>query len=120
MVGTGHNGCPYPGRRDLPAPYWRRKKLHGLPEGIYPEGKRNKTGVGMLPFHVGAAVLAAHSGAQLIPVYNQFWNFPGRYRLAIGEPFHIDTMPAEGLSSEWLHAQTDKIEAAIAALEGRF
>jgi hypothetical protein len=55
-----------------------------------------------------------------LAVYNQFWNFPGRYRLAIGEPFHIDTMPAEGLSSEWLHAQTDKIEAAVAALEGRF
>ena len=103
---------------------WLEDSMSALSKGesiiIYPEGKRNKTGVGMLPFHVGAAVLAAHSGAQLIPVYNQFWNFPGRYRLAIGEPFHIDAMPAEGLSSEWLHAQTDKIEAAVAALEGRF
>ena len=103
---------------------WLEDSMTALSKGesiiIYPEGKRNKTGEGLLPFHVGAAALAAHSGAQLIPVYNQFWHFPHRYCLAIGEPFHIDTMPPEGLSSEWLHAQTDKIQAAVAALESRF
>ena len=103
---------------------WLEDSLAALSKGesiiIAPEGKRNKTGKGFLPFHVGAAVLAAHSGAQLIPVYNQFWTFPHRYGLAIGEPFHIDTMPEEGLTSEWLHAQTDRIRDAVAALESRF
>ena len=103
---------------------WLEDSIAALSKGesviISPEGKRNKTGKGLLPFHVGAAVLAAHSRAQLIPVYNQYWNFPHRYRLAIGEPYHIDAMPEEGLSSEWLHAQTDKIQAAVAALESRF
>ena len=87
---------------------------------IYPEGRRNKTGQGLMPFHVGVAVLAAESGAQIMPVYNRFWKFPHRYELAIGEPFHIDSTPPEGIKSPWLHAQTDRIQAAVAELEKRF
>ncbi len=87
---------------------------------IFPEGKRNKSGKGLLPFHVGVSVLAAESGARIIPVYNRFWKFPHRYELAIGEPMHIDSVPPEGIKSPWLHAQTDKVQAAVAALETRF
>ena len=87
---------------------------------IYPEGRRNKTGKGLLPFHVGVAVLAAESGARIIPVYNQFWKFPHRYELAIGEPMHLDDTPPEGIKSPWLHAQADRIRDAVAELEKRF
>lgn len=103
---------------------WLDDSLAALAKGesiiIYPEGRRNKSGSGLLPFHVGVAALAAYSGARIVPVFNHFWNFPHRYKLAIGEPFHIDKMPEEGLSSEWLHAQTDRIQAAVAQLEQRF
>lgn len=103
---------------------WLEDSLAALSKGesiiIYPEGRRNKTGKGLLPFHVGVSMLAAHSGARIIPVYNCMWNFPHRYRLAIGEPFHIDKMPEEGLTPEWLRAQTDRVQAAVAALESRF
>ena len=83
---------------------------------IAPEGKRNKTGEGLLPFKCGAAYLAAHTGAQIIPVYNKFWKFPRRYRLAIGNPVQLDPVPEDGPTSEWAHAQTDRIRQAVAAL----
>jgi 1-acyl-sn-glycerol-3-phosphate acyltransferase len=87
---------------------------------IFPEGKRNKSGSGLLPFHVGVAVLAAESGARIIPVYNRFWKFPHRYELAIGEPMHIDSTPPDGIISPWLHAQADKVRDAMGELEKRF
>ena len=87
---------------------------------IFPEGKRNKSGTGLLPFHVGVSVLAAESGARVIPVYNRFWKFPHRYELAIGEPMHIDSLPPEDIKSPWLHAQADHIRDAVAELEKRF
>ena len=103
---------------------WLEDSMAALSKGesiiIFPEGKRNKTGEGLLPFHVGVAVLAAHSGARVIPVYNQLWKFPHRYKMAIGEPMHIDAVPEGGLTSAWLHAQTDRIRDAVAALEPRF
>ena len=83
---------------------------------IFPEGKRIKSGKGLQPFHNGAALLAARSGARVVPVYNAFWHFPHRYRLAIGDPVQLDPIPAEGASAEWLKTQTARMQEAVAAL----
>ena len=102
----------------LPWQQWLEDALEALGKGesiiIFPEGKRNKTGSGLLPFHNGAALLAARSGARVVPVYNAFWKFPHRYRLAIGEP--LDLGPVEGDEGEWLKSQTARIQDAVAAL----
>ena len=98
---------------------WLEDALAALAKGehiiIYPEGKRNKTGEGLLPFHCGAALLAAKSGARLVPVYNAFWNFPHRYRLTLGEPFRLGT-PPEGDLSSWLKEKTALIQQKVADL----
>ena len=98
---------------------WLEDALAALAKGehiiIYPEGKRNKTGEGLLPFHSGAALLAAKSGARLVPVYNAFWNFPHRYRLTLGEPFRLGT-PPEGDLSSWLKEKTALIQQKVAEL----
>ena len=100
---------------------WLEKSLEALGKGesviIFPEGKRNKSGEGLLPFHSGAALLAARSGARLVPVWNAVWKFPHRYCLSIGEPFRLDPLPPEGESAAWLRSQTARIQAAVAALE---
>ena len=100
---------------------WLDVSLAALEKGegiiIFPEGRRNKTGTGLLPFHNGAALLALKSGAPIIPVWNAVWKFPHRYRLAIGEPIHLDQLPPEGQLSEWLTLQTETIRSAVAALE---
>lgn len=108
-------------RRNPAAKQWLTDSVAALSKGesvlIFPEGKRNKSGVGLLPFHTGAALLAARSGARMIPVYNKFWKFPHRYRLAIGEPFHLDPLPEGGETAEWLKEQTERIRGRVAALE---
>lgn len=114
-----HAQCIPLDRRNV-SKQWIEDSLAALGKGesviIFPEGRRNKSGVGLQPFHNGAALLAARSGARVVPVYNAFWNFPHRYRLAIGEPVQLDPLPAEGASAEWLKTQTARMQDAIAAL----
>lgn len=99
---------------------WLEDSVAALGRGesiiIFPEGRRNKNGEELLPFRRGVAMLAAYSGAQVVPVYNGRWKFPRRYRLAIGEPVSLDPLPAEGLTDEWILTQCDKIRSAVAAL----
>ncbi len=83
---------------------------------IFPEGTRNKTGEGLLPFKEGTALLAGLSGARVVPVYNAFWKFPRRYRLAVGEPFRLDPLPPGGPNSEWTSAQTARLQASVSSL----
>ena len=110
----------YPIERRSPSTEWLEKSLEALKNGesiiVFPEGKRNKKGVGLLPFHSGAALLAARSGARIVPVYNAFWHIPKRYRLAIGEPMRVDPLPPEGVNSQWLREQTQKIKDAVEEL----
>ena len=98
---------------------WLEDSMAALSRGehiiIFPEGKRNKTGKGLLPFHSGAALLASMSGARLVPVYNEFWNFPHRYRLTIGEPFRLPPAPKENYSA-WIKQQTEVIQNKVAEL----
>ena len=115
-----HAHCIPLDRRNV-SKQWIEDSLEALGKGesviIFPEGKRNKSGNGLLAFHSGAALLAARSGARVVPVYNAFWKFPHRYRLAIGDPVHLDPLPAEGESAQWLKAQTERMQQAVAALE---
>lgn len=110
----------YPLERRGPSTEWLEASLEALKRGesiiIYPEGKRNKSGVGLLPFHSGAALLAAKSGARIVPVYNAFWHIPHRYRLAIGSPVQLDPLPEKGSDSAWLKAQTEKIKQAVSEI----
>lgn len=86
---------------------------------IFPEGKRNKEGSGLLHFHSGVTLLAARSGARVVPVYNACWKFPHRYRLAVGEPLRIPSIDPEKITAEWLREQTERIRDAVAALAPR-
>lgn len=109
-------------RRNPTSKQWLEDSLTALAKGesvlIFPEGKRNKSGKpGLMPFQSGAALLAARSGAQLIPVYNKFWKFPHRYRLAIGQPFRLPSLPEDGETAEWLKEQTAVIREKVAELE---
>lgn len=107
----------YPIERRSPSVEWLDKSLEALQMGesiiVFPEGKRNKSGVGLLPFHSGAALLAAKSGARVVPVYNAFWHIPKRYRLAIGNPVELDPVPEGGVNSAWLKEQTQKIKDSV-------
>ena len=102
---------------------WLEDSIAALRRGesiiIFPEGKRNKEGDDLLPFHTGAVRLAALSGAQVIPVYNAFWHFPKPYHLAIGEPFHVEGVPEGGMDREWLHSEAEKMRQKVAALKDR-
>ena len=115
-----HAQCIPLDRRNV-SKQWLEDSLEALGKGesviIFPEGKRNKSGIGLQPFHNGAALLAARSGARVVPVYNAFWKFPHRYRLAIGEQVRLDPLPAEGESSQWLKTQTARMQEAVEALE---
>ncbi|MBP5483384.1 MAG: 1-acyl-sn-glycerol-3-phosphate acyltransferase [Bacteroidales bacterium] len=114
-----HAQCIPLDRRNV-SKQWIEDSLVALGKGesviIFPEGRRNKSGKGLQPFHNGAALLAARSGARVVPVYNAFWHFPHRYRLAIGDPVQLDPLPAEGASAEWLKTQTARMQEAVAAL----
>lgn len=102
---------------------WLKASLAALERGesiiIAPEGKRNKSGVGVMTFRTGAVRLAALSGAPVVPVYNAFWTFPKSYKMAIGEPYHIDPVPEGGMNADWLHAQAEIMRRKVAALGPR-
>lgn len=112
-----------PIERHMASTQWLEDSLAALERGesviIFPEGRRNKSGKGLLPFHSGVTLLAARSGARVVPVYNAVWHFPHRYRLAIGDPVRLDYPAPEEMKSRWLREQTDRIQAAVADLAPR-
>lgn len=101
------------------SPQWLEDSLKALEKGdsiiIFPEGRRNKEGDDLLPFHTGAVRLAMHSGAQIIPVFNARWNFPHRYHLRIGEPYKLDPAP-ENVDIDWLHTQAEIMRQKVEEL----
>lgn len=102
---------------------WLEDSVAALKRGesviIFPEGKRNKEGDGLLPFHSGVVRLAVHSGARIVPVYNAVWHFPHRYRMTVGEPLRIPAIDPSEISLEWLKEQTERVRDAVAALAPR-
>ncbi len=102
---------------------WLDLSMKALAKGesviIAPEGRRNKSGKGVLPFRWGVSILAEKSGARVVPVWNELWKFPHRYRLAMGEPIYLGSMPEGCSRGDWLHVQTARIQDAVEALEKR-
>lgn len=91
--------------------------------GLFPEGKRDRTGV-LLPGRPGAAVLAAHAGAPLIPVavsgtermsvLNWLWKRP-TVTVTIGKPFLLSQTGGR-ISRSMASELTNEIMLQIAAL----
>ena len=91
--------------------------------GLFPEGKRDRTGV-LLPGKPGAAILAAHSGASLIAVavsgteqirgLNWLWKSP-TVTVTIGKPFRLSQTGGR-ISRSRAAGLTDEIMRQIAAL----
>jgi 1-acyl-sn-glycerol-3-phosphate acyltransferase len=89
----------------------------GAAIGIFPEGTRNLDGT--VKPHVGVALLAAKSGAVVVPAYVGGTAHANRLRpitVAYGDPLHFDT--ARKASREDLAKWTDEIMARIHALRG--
>ncbi|MDQ7792896.1 MAG: lysophospholipid acyltransferase family protein [bacterium] len=110
----------FPVRRGRPDRAALRHSFRLLDEGkvlgIFPEGTRNRTGQ-LGPGEPGAALLAARSGAPVVPAA-----IVGDYRIGrplavrVGSPFTL-VPPADGrINSEWLSRQSQIIMEHIANL----
>ena len=77
---------------------------------IFPEGRHGEHRK-QLPFHPGAAMLAAVSQAPLVMVYidGPIKIMGPRARLIVSPQFHLDP-PTEGMNSEYLMAQTQMLQ----------
>lgn len=99
------------GEGDLPAIRHAFRLLReGKLFGIFPEGRRVKTGE-IERFEPGTALIALKTGAPVIPIYiGGKYKFFRRMKMAIGEPF---------LLSDYVGSKTDaaSVEAATRLLE---
>ena len=98
---------------------------NGEPVGLFPEGHRSRDGV-MHAGRAGAALLAARSGAPILPVgisgtsrlFPNGTHLPHRspVTVRIGEPLHLPRQPDGRIDRIRLEADTDRIMREIAAL----
>lgn len=97
---------------------------------IFPEGQRNPTKK-LLPGKTGAVRIALAAGVPIVPmgitcsygrnVGQSLLNLMSdkhHVRIRIGQPMKFDP-PSGGVSSEWLHAETERLMKAIAPLAGK-
>ncbi len=96
----------------------------GMAFGIFPEGRRSRSGR-LEPFKTGAAAIALRTGARVLPVAivgtREIWpigkapRMRGKILVRVGDP--IDLEGASGrLDKARLEAATRRIEAAVARL----
>lgn len=74
---------------------------NGEKVAIYPEGTRNKSGEGMLPFHHGAAAIAIRAKVPIVPIV--MYSKPKFFRcthILIEEPFELSEYYDMKLSDE--------------------
>jgi 1-acyl-sn-glycerol-3-phosphate acyltransferase len=96
---------------------------------INPEGTRSKTGE-LLPFKVGAGVLAVETGAPFVPVYiegtfkvlrpGSIIPHPHRIRVYFGRPIYMDKyikMKESGMAYDAYKAATDELYDSVAFLK---
>ncbi len=84
--------------------------------GIFPEGTRSRTGR-LGPAEPGAALLAARSGAPVIPAaITGSYRFRARLTVRFGEPFRLPPPPDGKPTSAWLARQSDVIMERIREL----
>jgi len=101
---------------------WLRDSRKLLKDGrhimIFPEGKCQFDRV-MKPFKSGCVMLAAMSGAEILPIYHNgtYHKFFGkRFRMIIGDPVTIEPPPA-GVKPEELDRQAGELFAIMNGLE---
>ena len=85
---------------------------------IFPEGRHGEHRK-QLPFHPGAAMLAAISQAPLVMVYidGPIKVLGPRVRLIVSPQFHLDP-PTQGLNSDYINAQTEMLQQKMKDLMG--
>ena len=101
---------------------WARESRKYLRNGthimIFPEGKCNRAKV-VRPFKQGTVMLAAASGARILPIYHNgvyHYFFGKRFRMIIGEPITV-TPPPDGLAADVMQQETDQLLSVMNDLE---
>lgn len=85
---------------------------------IFPEGRHGKNGE-ILPFHSGAAVISALSGAPVLLVCNKGpYKLFRKCRLNVSEPFRLPA-PENGMTAEYISGQTDFLRDKMIELSNR-
>lgn len=87
---------------------------------IFPEGRHGEHRK-QLPFHIGAATLAAVLQAPLVMVYiDGPIKIPGpRARLIVSPPFHLEP-PVNGVNADYINGQTEVLQQKMEALMEEF
>lgn len=87
---------------------------------IFPEGRHGESRK-QLPFHPGAAMLAAVSNAPLVMVYidGPIKVLGPRVRLMVSPSFHLDP-PTNGMNSDYLNEQTEMLQRKMKDLMNEF
>lgn len=96
----------------------------GMAFGIFPEGRRSRSGV-LEPFKTGTAAIALRTGALVLPVAivgtREIWppgrkpRLRGKIRVLIGDPIDLGDVAGK-LDKAHLEEATRRIEAAVARL----
>lgn len=85
---------------------------------IYPEGRHGKNGE-ILPFHGGAAMIAAFSSAPVVVAYIEGpYKLFRRSRIIVSDPFRLDA-PTEGMTADYIASQTDKMRNKMIELQSK-
>lgn len=87
---------------------------------IFPEGRHGEHRK-QLPFHTGAAMLAAVSQAPLVMVYidGPVKILGPRARLIVSPPFHL-APPSQGLNADYINEQTEVLQKKMKSLMEEF
>ena len=87
---------------------------------IFPEGRHGEHRK-QLPFHTGAAMLAAVSQAPLVMVYidGPVKILGPRARLIVSPPFHL-APPSQGLNADYINEQTEVLQQKMKSLMEEF
>jgi 1-acyl-sn-glycerol-3-phosphate acyltransferase len=91
-------------------------KLDKESVAIFPEGRHGEHRK-QLPFHTGAAMLAAVSQAPLVMVYidGPVKILGPRARLIVSPPFHL-APPSQGLNADYINEQTEVLQQKMKTL----
>jgi 1-acyl-sn-glycerol-3-phosphate acyltransferase len=109
----------------------RQVLLGGEAVAIFPEGELSWDGHLQFPLRRGAAWLALHTAAPIIPVISRggydiqpVWDIEkirltGRMSLRIGQPVQFTATPLESISDEALETASESLWQVMAALAGK-
>ena len=119
-----HTGC-IPIDREKPDLSWVRAAIKTIRQdkesvAIFPEGRHGEHRK-QLPFHPGAAMLAAVSQAPLVMVYidGPIKVFGPRVRMIVSPEFRL-APPTDGLNTEYINEQTEVLQEKMKSLMEEF